>query len=103
MKEREEKLIQQEEHLHQREKFEIEENERRRKEMEEEKFDMAALLARVKLQKGKGGFSMKKHYGTVAKIDSNKKTLQHRHSFNAMQPSKKNSIVPAINERRHTM
>ena len=45
---REKKLLDFEKKMQQREKFEFEEEERKRKEDEEDKFDMAALIARVK-------------------------------------------------------
>lgn len=61
--------------LKQREQFEIDEEERRKKEEEEEKFDIAALLAKVKLTKNKGGFGFntKHHFATMGKIDTAKR------------------------------
>jgi hypothetical protein len=63
--------------LQQREVYLIEEEERRKKEEEEEKFDIAALLAKVKLTKVKGGFGFntKHHYSTVSKIDNAKRQI----------------------------
>ena len=68
--------------IKQREQYEIDEEERRKKEEEEEKFDIAALLAKVKLTKNKGGFGFntKHHFSTMGKIDTAKRSLQHRHS-----------------------
>ncbi len=58
-----------------REKFELEEEERRKKEEEEEKFDIAALLAKVKFSKNKGGFgyNTKHHFSNVNKLDNAKR------------------------------
>lgn len=90
--------------IKEREKFEIEEEERRKKEEEEEKFDIAALLAKVKLTKNKGGFGFntKHHFTTMGKIDVAKRQIQHRHSFTATGSSKK-PIVNVAAERRTTM
>lgn len=63
--------------LKQREQFEIDEEERRKKEEEEEKFDIAALLAKVKLTKNKYGFGFntKHDFSSVVKIDTAKKLI----------------------------
>ena len=93
---REEQLVRVEERLKQRELFELEEEERKKKEEEEDKFDLAALLAKVKFIKGGGGggskgllFSSKRHYSTVSKIDIAKKAMQHRHSLTMSASQKK--------------
>lgn len=79
---RESKLSKIEANLKVREQFEIDEEERRKKEEEEEKFDFAALLAKAKYIKGRGiGYTAKRHYSTVNKIEAGKKQLQHRNSF----------------------
>jgi hypothetical protein len=90
--------------LRQREQFEIEEDEKRKKEEEEEKFDIAALLAKVKLTKNKGGFGFntKHHFSTVGKIDNAKKQIQHRHSFTSSGTSKK-PIINVAADRRATI
>lgn len=87
---RESRLQKVEANLKAREQYEIDEEERRKKEEEEEKFDLAALLAKAKYIKGKGiGYTVKRHYSTVNRIDAAKKQLQHRNSFTSMTSSKK--------------
>lgn len=91
--------------IKQREQFEFDEEERRKKEEEEEKFDIAALLAKVKLTKNKGGFGFntKHHFTTMGKIDSAKRQIQHRHSFTSTGTSGKKSILNVAAERRPTI
>ena len=51
--------------------FEIEEEERKKKEQEEEKFDIAALLEKMKKTKVRGnGFSIKPSFTTISKLDT---------------------------------
>ena len=73
----------------------MDEEERRLKEEEEEKFDIAALLAKAKTMKGKFGFgyNAKRHYSTLNKIEEAKRKMKSRHSFTAM-PTIKKSMGP---------
>ena len=100
---REQELLKVEQSLKAREKFELEEEERKKKEAEEDKFDIEELLAKIKSNK------KNKHYGFSSKrlttsknIDVGKKALQHRHSFTSM--GSKKPILGSIPEmRRKTM
>eukprot|EP00347_Sterkiella_histriomuscorum_P008189 403346040 len=102
---RENMLIKVDVMIKQREQFEFDEDERRKKEEEEEKFDIAALLAKVKLTKNKGGFGFntKHHFTTMGKIDTAKRSIQHRHSFTATGSTNKKPIINVAAERRPTI
>jgi hypothetical protein len=59
-----------------REQFELEEEERKKKEQEEEKFDIAALLEKMKKTKGRGiGFSIRPSFTTISKMETSKKSI----------------------------
>ena len=54
----------------------MEEEERKKKEQEEEKFDIAALLEKMKKTKGRGiGFSIRPSFTTISKMDTSKKGI----------------------------
>ena len=68
--------------LHERDKWELEEEERKRKDEEEDKMDSdGCFMQRFKGTKGgKGGSS--KRFNTILKnIENGKRSMQHRNSF----------------------
>jgi len=66
---------------------------------------LAALIAKGRGTKGKATVALKKSSTTLIKAGdpSQKKTIQHRHSFTSTNIIKKNSIQVTQNEKRSTL
>ena len=63
------------------------------------------MLAKVKLFKGKrvgggGGFSAKRHFTNISKIDTAKRSLKSRHSFTSISSAKKSMAVTGDDQKR---
>ena len=92
--------------LHERDKWELAEEERKRKEDEEDKLDVESFfLQRYKQNKGKG-FG-KRHTTILKNIENGKRSLQHRNSFTSSssiakqlaQEKRRNTLQNAKNKK----
>ena len=85
--------------LHERDKWELAEEERKRKEDEEDKLDVESFfLQRLRAGKGKG--CGKKHTTILRNIENGKRSLQHRNSFTSSSSIAKQL---AQEKRRNTL